>query len=395
MRPCEVRTLLVDELRNPRGPVSRQRELPGLPRFPGNGLRIPVAALGTRDAYPALRLEDGRLESRFQPFPPPHWRGDAETGRLPAGFERLAKPCDASCSAFCSKALQIPLADHEALSLANPSGEAPERLSAGAGVPIDSLRALQPDAIFARLQVGTEARTATPEGGRGCATFGRTLRRRQDVTPRSVANGLQIAYCYGIGRQATLMRQVAMTRIGYARVSSETQDLEIQKARLREAGCEIIRAETGSGASRVGRTELRDVLEFLREGDELVVHRLDRLGRSTRDVLNLVHELDGKGASLRVLEPEVTTAGDLGRMVVTVLGMVADMELKFIRDRQRAGIDAAKRKGVYKGRKKQVDEDRIRQLAGQGIPKARIARDLGVSRMSVYRALKSGGGSTA
>ena len=180
-----------------------------------------------------------------------------------------------------------------------------------------------------------------------------------------------------------------MTRIGYARVSSETQDLEIQKARLREAGCEIIRAETGSGASRVGRTELRDVLEFLREGDELVVHRLDRLGRSTRDVLNLVHELDGKGASLRVLEPEVTTAGDLGRMVVTVLGMVADMELKFIRDRQRAGIDAAKRKGVYKGRKKQVDEDRIRQLAGQGIPKARIARDLGVSRMSVYRALKN------
>ena len=73
------------------------------------------------------------------------------------------------------------------------------------------------------------------------------------------------------------------------------------------------------------------------------MHRLDRLGRSTRDALNLVHELDAKVASLRVLEPEVTTAGDMGRMVITVLGMVADMELKFIRDRQRAGIDAAKR----------------------------------------------------
>ncbi len=186
-----------------------------------------------------------------------------------------------------------------------------------------------------------------------------------------------------------------MPRIGYARVSSSTQDLEIQKARLGEAGCEVMRTETGSGASRDGRTELQDILEFLREGDELVVHRLDRLGRSTRDVLNLVHELDGKGASLRVLEPEVTTAGDLGRLVVTVLGMVADMELKFIRDRQRAGIDAARKKGVYKGRPKRVDAERIRQLAAEKVPKARIARDLKVSRMTVYRALKDGDGSTA
>lgn len=87
-------------------------------------------------------------------------------------------------------------------------------------------------------------------------------------------------------------------------------------------------------------------MQFMHVGDELVVLRLDRLGRSTRDVLNLVHELDEKGASLRVLEPEVTTAGSMGRMVVTILGMVADMELKFIKDRQRAGIDAAKAEGV-------------------------------------------------
>ncbi len=186
-----------------------------------------------------------------------------------------------------------------------------------------------------------------------------------------------------------------MPRIGYARVSSSSQDLEIQNARLSAAGCEVIRTETGSGASREGRAELQDILEFLREGDELVVHRLDRLGRSTRDVLNLVHELDGKGASLRVLEPEVTTAGDLGRLVVTVLGMVADMELKFIRDRQRAGIEAAKKKGIYKGRQKQVDEEMIRQLAAEKVPKARIARDLKISRMSVYRALKNRDGSTA
>lgn len=94
---------------------------------------------------------------------------------------------------------------------------------------------------------------------------------------------------------------------------------------------------------------------------EMVVHRLDRLGRSTRDVLNLEHELEAKGASLRVLEPEVTTAGVMGRVVITVLGMVAGMELKFNRDRQRAGIEAAKQKGVYKGRRKTVDDVEIRQ----------------------------------
>jgi DNA invertase Pin-like site-specific DNA recombinase len=77
------------------------------------------------------------------------------------------------------------------------------------------------------------------------------------------------------------------------------------------------------------------------------VVKLDRLGRNTRDVLNLVHKLEEKGASLRVLEPAIDTGGPMGRMVLTVLGMVAEMELGFIRDRQRAGIDAAKAKGVY------------------------------------------------
>lgn len=178
-----------------------------------------------------------------------------------------------------------------------------------------------------------------------------------------------------------------MPKIGYARVSSSSQDLDIQKAKLKAAGCEVIRSETVSGASRDDRSELATVMEFLRDEDELLVHRLDRLGRSTRDVLNLVHELDAKGASLRVLEPEVTTAGDMGRMVITVLGMVADMELKFIRDRQRAGIEAAKDKGIYKGRQKTVDDAEIQRRVELGVPKAQVARDLGVSRMTVYRAL--------
>jgi len=160
-----------------------------------------------------------------------------------------------------------------------------------------------------------------------------------------------------------------MPCIGYARVSTSTQDLEIQKAKLKEAGCEIIRAETGSGTSRDNRIELATVLEFLRAGDKLLVHRLERLGRSTRDVLTLVHELDAKGASLRVLEPEVTTAGDMGRMVITVLGMVADMELKIIM------IANAQ------------ESTQQRARASTRGAKAQIARDLRVSRMSVYWAL--------
>jgi DNA invertase Pin-like site-specific DNA recombinase len=178
-----------------------------------------------------------------------------------------------------------------------------------------------------------------------------------------------------------------LARIGYARVSTTDQDLDIQIARLKAAGCEIIRSETGSGSSRVGRTELDTIMQFLHAGDELVVLRLDRLGRSTRDVLNLVHELDEKGASLRVLEPEVTTAGSMGRMVITILGMVADMELKFIKDRQRAGIQAAKAEGVYKGRAKGVDDADIRRRIAAGASKASVARDLKISRMTVYRAL--------
>jgi DNA invertase Pin-like site-specific DNA recombinase len=160
-----------------------------------------------------------------------------------------------------------------------------------------------------------------------------------------------------------------VTKIGYARVSTRDQDHATQEARLKTAGCEIIRAEKASGKSRDGRNELASILEFIRPGDELVVVKvkLDRLGRSTRDVLNLVHELEQKGAGLRVLEPEFCTSGDTGRIMVTVLGMVAEMERRFILERQRAGIDAAKAKGgVYKGRKPSVPVEEVRKLRGEG-----------------------------
>src|SRR3954471_1217937 len=178
-----------------------------------------------------------------------------------------------------------------------------------------------------------------------------------------------------------------MPRYGYARVSSTDQDYAIQEARLRDAGCEVIRAERVSGKSREGRDELASLLDFLRAGDELVVIELDRLGRSTRDVLNLVHELDAKGAALTVLEPAFSTKDAAGPILVTVLGMVAEMERKFIRERQQAGIEAAKARGIYKGRKPSVPVEKVREMheAGQG-PTA-IAKALGISRMSVHRTL--------
>jgi DNA invertase Pin-like site-specific DNA recombinase len=178
-----------------------------------------------------------------------------------------------------------------------------------------------------------------------------------------------------------------MPRFGYARVSSTDQDLTIQIEKLKAAG----RSETMSGKSADDRPELATVMQFLREGDELVVVRLDRLGRSTRDVLNLLHDLDQKGASLRILDPELTTGGDVGRIVVTVLGMVAEMERKFILERQRAGIEAAKAAGVYagKGRPKSVPQDEIRRRHAAGEGATAIARALGVSRRSVYRAIET------
>ncbi|CAO4178339.1 DNA invertase Pin-like site-specific DNA recombinase [Methylorubrum aminovorans] len=181
-----------------------------------------------------------------------------------------------------------------------------------------------------------------------------------------------------------------MARIGYARVSTLDQDLDVQLARLKAEGCGIIRSEKVSGGSREGRAELATVIEFLRSGDELVVTRLDRLGRDTRDVLNLIHEAEQRGAFVTVLEPHVSTRGEMGHIVLTVLGMVAQMERRFIKERQREGIERAKAEGVYAGGKRRFDRERIQELHAAGTSPTAIARALGCSRMQVYRILQEG-----
>ena len=168
------------------------------------------------------------------------------------------------------------------------------------------------------------------------------------------------------------------------------QSTATQVERLKAAGCTVIRQEKASGKSRDGRDELANLMDFIRAGDVLSVVKLDRLGRSTRDVLNLAFELEQRGASLRVLEPAVDTAGPTGKMVLTMLGMVAEMELGFIRDRQRTGIEAAKARGVYKGRPASIKRFCVARLKAEGLGATEIAKRLGVARASVYRVMASG-----
>jgi len=181
-----------------------------------------------------------------------------------------------------------------------------------------------------------------------------------------------------------------MARIGYARVSSIDQDLEIQTAKLKAEGCQIIRSEKISGGSREGRLELETVIQFLRPGDELMVTRLDRLGRDTRDVLNLIHECEQRQAFVTVLDPHVSTRGEMGHVVLTVLGMVAQMERRFIKERQREGIAKAKTEGRYQGGKRRFDREKVRALRAAGMGPSEIATKVGCSRMQVYRMLAGG-----
>ena len=180
-----------------------------------------------------------------------------------------------------------------------------------------------------------------------------------------------------------------MAKYGYARCSSLSQSTDIQVEALKVAGCTVIRSEKVSGRSTDGRNELATILEFMASGDSLVVHKLDRLGRNTRDVLNLVHTITQKGCSLQVLEPAIDTLGPMGTMILTVLGMVSELELGFIKERQRAGIEAAKAKGVYKGRPNSLDHDQIKTLHADGVGATAIARELNCSRGAVYKVLSA------
>ena len=174
---------------------------------------------------------------------------------------------------------------------------------------------------------------------------------------------------------------------GYARCSTQSQDLEIQRNALLAAGCEVVREEKVSGTSLKGRSELNTLLEFLRKGDELVVTRIDRLARSMRDLQNIVYELTEKGVNLSATEQSINTSTPEGKCFLDMLGVFAEFETRLRHERQMEGIKKAKEKGVYKGRKQTLDVAKIKELASEGLMKTEIAKRLGIGRASVYRAL--------
>ena len=177
-------------------------------------------------------------------------------------------------------------------------------------------------------------------------------------------------------------------KYGYARVSTTDQDLTIQIDALKNAGCETIRQEKVSGTSIKGRDELNTLLEFLREGDELVVTRIDRLARSIRDLQNIVYDLDKKGVVLSATEQPIQTNTSAGKCFLDMLGVFGEFETNLRKERQMEGIAKAKENGVYKGRKPSVNIDKVKGLKESGLGASAIAKELNIGRASVYRALE-------
>ena len=181
-----------------------------------------------------------------------------------------------------------------------------------------------------------------------------------------------------------------MAVVGYARVSTTDQSLEIQTEQLTSAGVEKLFQEKVSGVRR-DRPQLAVMLDYVREADTVVVTKLDRIARSTRDLLDIVDVLQKKGCAFRVLNINLDTATPTGKLMLTMLGAIATFEREMMLERQAEGIAKAKAAGRYQGRmptarRRQAE---ILELAGQGLTKQSIATSLGIGVASVYRVLKS------
>ncbi|SFQ16491.1 recombinase family protein [Tranquillimonas alkanivorans] len=178
-------------------------------------------------------------------------------------------------------------------------------------------------------------------------------------------------------------------KIGYARTSTldQTAGLEAQRRELQAAGCEKVFEEQVSSVDHTKREKLAQALDYVRDGDTLTVAKLDRLARSTAHLLDLVETLETKGAALHVLDLNLDTSTSTGRLMLTVLGGIAQFEREIMLERQREGIAKAKAEGKYKGRKPtaQAKADDMRRLSAEGRTRKQIAEMLGVSERSVYR----------
>jgi DNA invertase Pin-like site-specific DNA recombinase len=182
-------------------------------------------------------------------------------------------------------------------------------------------------------------------------------------------------------------------RIGYIRVSSVDQNEARQVEALADLSIDKLFLDKLSGKD-TNRPQLQAALDYMREGDVLVVHSMERLARNMRDLLNLVADLNAKGIAVEFVKENLNFTGDdspMSKLMLSILGGVAEFERAIIRERQREGISVAKGKGVYRGRKRALTSEQvaaIRTRASAGEHKAALAREFGVSRETLHQALR-------
>jgi DNA invertase Pin-like site-specific DNA recombinase len=175
--------------------------------------------------------------------------------------------------------------------------------------------------------------------------------------------------------------------IGYARVSTLDQNLYLQKEALQKAGCEKVYEDTVSGL-KTYKPGLEQALEHLRMGDTLIVWKLDRLGRSVKNLIELVTQLEKKNIHFKSLTDHIDTSSTLGRFFFHVMASLAQMERELIVERTRAGLDAARQKGRIGGRRRRMTDSKIesaKKLLADGVLPRDVARNLGVSVPTLYR----------
>ena len=176
-----------------------------------------------------------------------------------------------------------------------------------------------------------------------------------------------------------------MAVVGYRRVSSASQSLDRQELE----GCDKVFEEKITGAKR-DRPELNRMLDYIREGDEVRVHSIDRLARDLRDLQSIIEQINDKDATITFIKEKLTfkpsaQADPFAKLQLHLMGAFAEFERSIIRERQREGIARAKERGVYAGRKASIDVEKVKSLHASGVGASEIARQLGIGRASVYR----------
>ena len=182
-----------------------------------------------------------------------------------------------------------------------------------------------------------------------------------------------------------------MAIVGYARVSSVGQKLDVQLEKLNQYGCEKIFEEKVSGTT-ANRIQLQRCLEYLRDGDSLVITKLDRLARSTFHLTQIANQLEDKSVDFVVLDQQIDTTTPTGKLLFNMLASIAEFETEIRKERQLEGIEKAKSKGVKFGAKKKLSRDEVKQMTlarESGVLVKELAKKYGISIPSVYRLIKT------